>query len=162
MPIADDVVLGQDARILYPDMVNLYGCAIGANSSIGPFVEVQEGVVIGDRCKIQSHSFLCTGVTLHDEVFVGHGVMFVNDNFPQATNADGITKSAKDWEVRPTVVGKRASIGSNATILGGVKIGAGAMIGAGAVVTADVPDFGIAVGVPARVVGDARSRQPDH
>ena len=156
MPIAENVILAADTRILYPDLVNLYGCTIGAKTFIGPFVEVQEGVTIGERCKVQSHSFLCSGVTLADEVFVGHGVMFVNDNYPNATNPDGTLATVGDWTLSPIIIGKRASIGSNATILGGVTVGQGAMIGAGAVVTKDVPDYAIMAGVPARMIGDTR------
>lgn len=158
MPIASDVTLAPDTKIPYPDLVNLYGCAVGAQTFIGPFVEIQRGVVIGSRCKIQSHSFLCSGVTLADEVFVGHGVMFVNDNYPYATTRDGNLASTDDWTLSPTVVGRRASIGSNATILGGVTIGQGALIGAGAVVTADVAEYAIVAGVPARVMGDTRKK----
>jgi len=141
--------------------VNLYGCKVGALSTIGPFVEVQAGVVIGERCKVQSHSFLCSGVTLEEEVFVGHGVMFVNDNYPSATNPDGTLTTAGDWTLRPILIGKRASIGSNATILGGVTVGQWATIGAGAVVTTDVPAYAIVAGVPARVIGDTRDRTAD-
>jgi UDP-2-acetamido-3-amino-2,3-dideoxy-glucuronate N-acetyltransferase len=129
---------------------NLYGCAIGAASRIGPFVEVQSGVRIGARCKIQSHTFICEGVTIDDEVFVGHGVMFVNDKRPRATTETGTLQTGADWELLETVVGRRASIGSGAVILGGVRIGAGALVGAGAVVTRDVPSGAVVAGVPAR------------
>ncbi|MDO8607344.1 MAG: acyltransferase [Phaeospirillum sp.] len=158
MPIAPSVSLGCNVRIFQPDLVNLYGCVIGDNTKIGAFVEIQKGVVVGQSCKISSHSFLCEGVTVEDEVFIGHGVMFTNDLFPRATNPDGSQQTEADWHVVPTMVGRRASIGSNATILAGVTIGAGAMIGAGAVVTRDVPDHAVAVGNPARVVGDARDQ----
>lgn len=143
-------------RIFQPDLVNLYGCTIGADSRIGPFVEIQGGCVIGARCKISSHSFLCEGVTLEDEVFVGHGVMFTNDIYPASTNPDGSLKGADDWSCAPVRVGRGASLGSNATILGGVTIGTRALVGAGAVVTRDVPDYAIVTGVPARVTGDVR------
>ncbi len=158
MPITADVVISPTTRILFPDLVNLYGCRIGADTTIGPFVELQADVTVGDRCKVQSHSFICSGVTLADEVFVGHGVMFVNDKYPAATNPDGSLTTFGDWQLRPIVVEKRASIGSHATILGGVTVGQGALIGAGAVVTSDVPPFAIVVGVPARIIGDTRER----
>ncbi|PSO15002.1 acyltransferase [Bradyrhizobium sp. MOS003] len=151
MPIKD-TELGRDVRILHPDLVNLYGCAVGDESRIGTFVEIQAGAKIGARCKISSHSFICEGVTIEDEVFVGHGVMFTNDKFPKATTADGRPQQASDWTLQRTHVGKGASIGSNATILCGVTIGAGAAVGAGAVVTKDVPPGVIVAGVPARVL----------
>jgi len=156
MPIADTVRLGADVRIFQPDLVNLYGCTIGAETKIGAFVEVQKNVAIGARCKISSHTFICEGVIIADEVFVGHGVMFTNDRLPRATNADGSLQTEADWSVEETHVGKAASIGSNATIISGVRIGVGALVGAGAVVTKDVPDYAIVAGVPARVVGDRR------
>jgi UDP-2-acetamido-3-amino-2,3-dideoxy-glucuronate N-acetyltransferase len=158
MPIATDVIIGPGVRIFQPDLVNLYGCSIGAETKIGAFVEIQKNASIGERCKISSHSFVCEGVTIEDECFVGHGVMFTNDIYPRAVNADGSPQTEADWEVVKTVVKKRASIGSNATILAGITIGEGALIGAGAVVTRDVPSFAIVAGVPARVVGDARHR----
>jgi UDP-2-acetamido-3-amino-2,3-dideoxy-glucuronate N-acetyltransferase len=131
---------------------NLYGCRIGDESQIGPFVEIQEGAVIGARCKIQSHSFICTGVEIGDEVFVGHGVMFINDRHPRATTDDGRLKSAEGWTLERTVVEERASIGSGATILCGVRVGSGALIGAGAVVTSSVEPDEVVVGNPSRVV----------
>jgi len=134
-------------------LVNLYGCQIGDGSTIGPFVEIQHDVVIGARCKISSHSFICRGVTIEDEVFIGHGAKFINDLTPRATNIDGSLKSAMDWQLASTHIGKRASIGTNATILGNLTIGENAMIGAGAVVTRDVPPNSVLVGVPARVIG---------
>jgi acetyltransferase-like isoleucine patch superfamily enzyme len=158
MPIAADVVLGPDVRIFQPDLVNLYGCSIGAGTKIGAFVEIQKNATIGARCKISSHSFVCEGVTIEDEVFVGHGVMFTNDFYPRAVNDDGTLQTESDWRVVRTTVKKRAGIGSNATILAGVTIGEGALIGAGAVVTHDVADFSIVAGVPARVIGDVRER----
>jgi acetyltransferase-like isoleucine patch superfamily enzyme len=150
MPVADDVVLGVGARILHPDLVNLYGCRIGDGTVVGPFVEIQRGAVIGARCKIQSHSFICEGVVIEDEVFVGHGVMFVNDLHPRAVNAAGEPAGPDDWQLAEVHVGRGATIGSNATILGGVTVGPGAMIGAGAVVVADVSPAVTVVGVPAR------------
>ncbi len=158
MPIADSVSLGPDVKIFHPSLVNLYGCTIGAESKIGAFVEVQKGVVIGKRCKISSHTFICEGVTVEDEVFVGHGVMFTNDRYPRAANADGTLQTEADWKVEATRVKRGASIGSNATVICGVTIGEFAVIGAGAVVTKDVPAHAIVVGVPARVIGDARQR----
>ena len=150
-------LIAHGALIYQHDLVNLYGCEIGADSRIGPFVEIQEGCVIGERCKISSHSFLCEGVTLEDEVFVGHGVMFTNDRHPASTNADGSLKGAQDWTCERTHVGRGAAIGSNATILPGVTIGKGAVVGAGAVVTHDVPENTTVIGVPARAVGGAKS-----
>ena len=155
--IAANVVLGHNAVIYQPDLVNLYGCSVGDGSRIGTFVEIQKGASIGQRCKISSHSFICTGVTIEDGVFIGHGVMFTNDMYPKAVNADGSLQSEADWHCIETRVKQRASIGSNATILAGVTIGEGALIGAGAVVTKDVPDYAIVAGVPARVIGDTRA-----
>lgn len=152
MPIADSVVLGLDVRIPQPDLVNLYGCTIGAESRVGAFVEIQKNAHIGARCKISSHTFICEGVTIEDECFIGHGVMFTNDLFPRATRADGTPQSEDDWKVVPTLVKRRASIGSNATLLCGITIGEGAMVAAGAVVTRDVPPRTIVAGVPAKPV----------
>ncbi|WP_407119321.1 acyltransferase [Bradyrhizobium sp. LMG 9283] len=150
MPIKD-TQLGRDVRILHPDLVNLYGCTVGDETRIGAFVEIQAGAEIGARCKISSHSFICEGVTIEDEVFIGHGVMFTNDKYPKATTGDGRLQQASDWTLQRTHVSKGASIGSNATILCGVTIGEGACIGAGAVVTKDVSAGAIVAGVPARV-----------
>ena len=158
MPLSADVYLGENVVISHPELINLYGCRIGENSRIGPFVEIQKNVSIGRACKVSSHSFLCEGVTIEDEVFIGHGVMFVNDRFPRATK-DGHLQTEADWEVRPIVVKQQASIGTRAVILCDVIIGHGAMIGAGAVVTRDVPDYAIVVGSPARVVGDVRAQR---
>lgn len=158
MAIHCDVRLGEDVAIPRPGQVNIYGCSIGDRSRIGPFVEIQRNCAIGSRCKISSHSFVCEGVTIEDDVFIGHGVMFTNDLFPRATTEDGAPQSDGDWELRPTIVRRGASIGSNATILAGVVIGEAAMVGAGAVVTNDVPDHAIVAGVPARVIGDALRR----
>ncbi|HEY8410584.1 MAG TPA: acyltransferase, partial [Pyrinomonadaceae bacterium] len=146
MPIAADVVLGTAVRIFQPDLVNLYGCSIGDQTRIGAFVEIQKNAVVGARCKISSHTFVCEGVEIEDECFIGHGVMFTNDVYPSAVNRDGTLQTETDWQVVKTTVRKRASIGSNATIIAGVTIGESALIGAGAVVTKDVPDFAIAAG----------------
>ena len=156
--IAPDVQLGAGVVIHHPDLVNLYGCRIGPETRIGTFVEIQKGASVGSRCKISSHTFVCEGVTIEDGVFVGHGVMFINDTYPSAVTADGALQTDADWQVLRTLVRSRASIGSNATILGGVRVGEGALVGAGAVVTRDVPDHAIVAGVPARIVGDVRTR----
>ncbi|MBN7795259.1 acyltransferase [Parahaliea mediterranea] len=154
--IKEDVVLGKAVRIPHPELVNLYGCKVGDESGIGTFVEIQKGATIGAKCKISSHSFICEGVDIGDGVFVGHGVMFINDRRPSAVTEDGELQTEADWELLNTRVCDRASIGSNATIMGGVTIGKSALIGAGAVVTSDVPDYAVAVGVPARIAGDVR------
>jgi UDP-2-acetamido-3-amino-2,3-dideoxy-glucuronate N-acetyltransferase len=146
--IADDVVL--DGEVTIRSFVNLYGCRIGDGTSIGPFVEIQRGVTIGRRCKIQSHSFICEGVTIDDEVFVGHGVMFTNDLHPRATNDSGALQTEQDWDLIATRVERRASLGSGAIVLAGVVIGEGATVGAGAVVTQDVAAGSVVMGVPAR------------
>ena len=155
MPIID-CRIAPGARIHHPELVNLYGCTIGADSRVGPFVEIQKNATVGRLCKISSHAFLCEGVTLEDEVFVGHGAVFVNDRYPRATNEAGELGTEADWILEPIRVCRRASIGSNATILAGVTVGEGALVGAGAVVTRDVPPHAVVVGVPARVVGVAR------
>ena len=144
-----DVDLGE--RVIVHAFTNLYGCRIGDESRVGPFVEIQLGAVVGARCKVQSHTFVCNGVELGDEVFVGHGVMFINDRRPKATNDDGELQTEGEWELERTIVERRASIGSGAVILGGVRIGAGALVGAGAVVTRDVPAGATVMGNPARV-----------
>ena len=151
MPIASSVTLGNDVKIVHPDLVNLYGCAIGDGTKIGAFVEIQKNARIGRLCKISSHTFVCEGVVIDDEVFVGHGVMFINDRYPRAT-AGGALQTESDWQVVPTRVGRGASIGSGAVILCGVSIGARARVGAGAVVTRDVPEGATVAGVPARVL----------
>jgi acetyltransferase-like isoleucine patch superfamily enzyme len=148
--IAPDVKLGRDVR-LYA-YVNLYGCEIGDETKLGTFVEVQKGAKIGKRVKVSSHTFVCEGVTIEDEVFVGHGVMFINDKYPRATAMDGALQTEEDWVCLPTVVKKGASIGTNATIMGGITIGERAMVGAGSVVTRDVPARAVVAGVPARVL----------
>jgi acetyltransferase-like isoleucine patch superfamily enzyme len=154
--IASSVILEKDVVVYQPDLVNLYGCRISEGTRIGAFVEIQKNAFIGSRCKISSHTFICEGVTLEEGVFVGHGVMFTNDLHPRAVNADGSLQSEADWQVVPTRVKRRASIGSNATIIAGVTIGEGALVGAGAVVTRDVPDYAVVAGVPAKVVGRAK------
>jgi UDP-2-acetamido-3-amino-2,3-dideoxy-glucuronate N-acetyltransferase len=154
-----NAVLGDGVVIAHPELVNLYGCSIGAGTKVGTFVEVQKGSVIGARCKISSHTFVCEGVTIEDEVFIGHGVMFTNDLFPRAVNVGGGLQTEADWTVVTTTVCSGASIGSNATIVAGIVIGRGALVGAGAVVTKDVPDHAIVAGVPASVIGDTRERQ---
>jgi UDP-2-acetamido-3-amino-2,3-dideoxy-glucuronate N-acetyltransferase len=147
--IAPDVRLGRGVQVF--GFVNLYGCEIGDEVKIGTFVEIQRGARIGSRVKISSHSFICEGVTVEDEVFIGHGVMFTNDRYPRATNEDGTLQTGEDWETVPTLVKRRASIGSNATILCGVTIGEGAIVGAGSLVARDVPPYSIVAGNPARV-----------
>lgn len=146
--VADNVRLGEDVR--FYGYCNAYDCDIGDGSRIGPFVEIQNNVVIGKRVKLQSHSFVCSNVTIDDEVFVGHGVMFINDRFPRSTKMDGELKGDEDWKCEPTQVKRRASIGSNATILCGLTIGENAVVGAGSVVTEDVPDNAVVAGNPAR------------
>jgi UDP-2-acetamido-3-amino-2,3-dideoxy-glucuronate N-acetyltransferase len=157
--ISPDTVLGKNVRIFQPDLVNLYGCKIGDGTKVGAFVEVQRGASIGANCKISSHSFICSGVIIEDGVFVGHGVMFINDAYPSAVNADGSQQSEADWKVLETRIKTRASLGSNCTIMGGVTVGQSALVGAGAVVTHDVPEYAIVAGVPARIVGDVRQRR---
>ena len=143
-----DVEFG--ANVVVQAFTNLYGCKIGDNTRIGPFVEIQRGAVIGANCKIQSHSFICDSVTIEDEVFVGHGVVFINDKYPRATNGGGELQSEGDWELLATVVERGASLGSGAVIMGGIRIGAGATVGAGAVVTCDVAPGAMVAGNPAR------------
>lgn len=155
--IAPDVKLGQDVKIYA--FVNLYGCEIGDESKIGTFVEIQKGVKIGRRVKVSSHAFICEGVTVEDEVLIGHGVTFINDKYPRATAADGELQTEADWVCIPTLVKRGASIGSNATILCGVTIGERAIVGAGSVVTRDVPDDGVVAGNPARVLRYVEDRR---
>ena len=146
--LINDVEFGDD--VLVYSFTNLYGCRIGDGTRIGPFVEIQRGASIGARCKVQSHTFVCDGVTIEDEVFVGHGVMFINDKRPRATTESGELQTEEDWELLPTVVERRATLGSGAVILGGIRIGAGATVGAGAVVTRDVAPGETVAGTPAR------------
>jgi UDP-2-acetamido-3-amino-2,3-dideoxy-glucuronate N-acetyltransferase len=148
--IAPDVKLGRDVSIYH--FVNLYGCEIGDETRIGSFVEIQKGARIGSHCKVSSHTFICEGVTVEDEVFIGHGVNFINDNYPRATTATDRLQTDSDWQVAPTVVKRGASIGTGATILGGVQIGPRAIVGAGSVVTRDVPADTIVAGNPARII----------
>lgn len=159
MPIAESVKLGENVAIFHPELVNLYGCSVGADTKIGTFVEIQKGASVGARCKVSSHSFICEGVHIEDGVFIGHGVMFTNDRRPRATNADGSLQTDTDWQVESTYVRKGASIGTHATIMCGITIGECALVGAGAVVTKDVPPYAIVIGVPARVVGDTRAQR---
>jgi UDP-2-acetamido-3-amino-2,3-dideoxy-glucuronate N-acetyltransferase len=148
--IAPDVRLGRNVRIY--DFTNLYGCEIGDDVKIGTFVEIQKGVKIGNRCKISSHTFICEGVTLEDDVFIGHNVTFINDRYPRATNGEGQLQTEADWQCVPTVVKRGASVGSGATILCGVTIGENALVGAGSVVTKDVPPGAVVAGNPARII----------
>jgi len=158
--IATDVKLGENVRIYA--FVNLYGCEIGDDSRVGTFVEIQRDVQIGKRVKVSSHSFICSGVTVEDNVFIGHGVMFINDKYPRATAADGAPQTEADWQLIRTLVRRGASIGSNATVLCGVTIGEGAIVGAGSVVTHDVPDWTVVAGVPARFLRSVpRAEKPD-
>lgn len=150
-----DVEFGRDV-VVY-SFTNLYGCRIGDNTHVGPFVEIQRGAVVGANCKIQSHAFICEGVEIHDEVFVSHGVLFINDKFPRATTDKGVLQTDQDWRLERTVVESGASLGSGAIILGGVRIGARALVGAGAVVTRDVAPGETVVGNPARPTGAGRA-----
>ena len=148
--LSSDVVLGRNVRIMA--FVNAYGCEIGDDTMIGAFVEIQRGARIGSKCKISSHTFICEGVTIEDECFIGHGVIFTNDRFPSAVTAEGRPKGRKDWTCEPTVIRRRASIGSGAVLLPGIEIGEGALVGAGAVVTGDVSAGAVVAGVPARAM----------
>ena len=154
MPVSETALIADAVKIFHPSLVNLYGCSIGAETKVGAFVEVQKGVSIGERCKISSHSFICEGVTIEDEVFVGHGVMFINDKLPRAT-ADGALQTEADWVVIPTRIKRGASIGSGSVIMCGITIGEKALIGAGAVVTHDVQAGEVVAGVPARLLRSA-------
>lgn len=158
MPIADSVHLGAGVRIFQPELVNLYGCTVGDETKIGAFVEIQKNARVGRRCKISSHTFICEGVTIEDEVFVGHGVMFINDRYPRASAA-GQLQTEADWEVIPTAVRRGASLGSGAVIMCGVTVGEKAVVGAGAVVTRDVPPGATVTGVPARVMGHIEDQE---
>ncbi len=161
MPIAPDVRLAEGVKIFHPDLVNLYGCEVGSETKIGAFVEIQKNASVGARCKISSHTFICEGVTLEDEVFVGHGVMFTNDRLPRAARADGTPQTEADWTLEHTVVRRGASIGSNATILCGLEIGERATVGAGSVVTRSVPPGATVAGNPARSIADCGLRIAD-
>jgi UDP-2-acetamido-3-amino-2,3-dideoxy-glucuronate N-acetyltransferase len=155
VPIAPDVRLGRGVTIYHPTLVNLYGCTVGEETRIGAFVEIQKNAVVGARCKISSHTFVCEGVIIEDEVFVGHGVMFINDRRPRATAA-GRPQTEADWTVVPTRVRRGASIGTGAVLLCGVTVGRDALVGAGAVVTHDVPDGAVVAGTPARLLRGSR------
>lgn len=155
--IAPDVRLGEGVRIFA--FVNLYGCEIGDESKIGAFVEIQKGASVGRRVKISSHTFICEGVTIEDEVFIGHGVMFINDKYPRATTDGGGLQTEEDWLCVPTLVKRGASIGSNATILCGVTIGERALVGAGSVVTRDVPTGAVVAGNPARIIHESQQQE---
>ena len=155
MAIADDVALGLRARVVHPELVNLYGCRIGEDTVIGPFVEIQKNALIGARCKVSSHSFICEGVEIEDEVFIGHGVIFINDRRPRATTDSGRLQKDGDWTLHKTIVRRGASLGSGAIILCGVEIGEAALVGAGAVVTHDVPPHATVAGVPSRLLARA-------
>jgi len=157
--IAPDVKLGRDVRI--HAFVNLYGCEIGNDTRIGTFVEIQKGAKIGDRCKISSHTFICEGVTIESEVFVGHGVTFINDRYPRATTAGGQPQVETDWHCQNTMVKRGASIGSGATLLGGITIGENAIVGAGSVVTKSVPPNAIVAGNPARILNKFTAKDAD-
>ncbi len=148
--ISDDVQLGEGTKVFA--FVNLYGCKIGDHTRVGTFVEIQKGATIGAHCKISSHSFICEGVTIQDRVFIGHGVMFINDLYPRATNEDGSLQTEADWTCESTIIEEGASIGSNATILGGVRVGRNAIVGAGAVVTKDIPPYSVVAGNPAKII----------
>jgi acetyltransferase-like isoleucine patch superfamily enzyme len=148
--IAEDVKLGNNVRL--SKFINLYGCEVGDETKIGAFVEIQKNAIVGKRCKISSHTFICEGVVIEDNVFIGHGVTFTNDMYPRATKADGSLQTEADWRVEPTVIHKGASVGSGATILCNISVGENAVIGAGSVVTKDVPPNAIVAGNPARVL----------
>ncbi|MCX5811609.1 MAG: acyltransferase [Proteobacteria bacterium] len=158
LSVSDDVKLGKNIKL--SKFINLYGCSIGDNTKIGAFVEVQKNAVIGKNCKISSHTFICEGVTIEDNVFVGHGVAFINDLYPRATNPEGALQTEEDWKVEPTLVKRGASIGSGSTILCNVTIGENAVIGAGSVVTKDVPPDMIVAGNPARILRKIQEVKP--
>jgi len=158
MPISDDVSMGDGVIIHHRELVNLYGCQIGDNTKIGAFVEIQKNAVIGRNCKISSHTFICEGVTIEDEVFIGHGVIFINDRYPRATS-NGKLQTEDDWKVIETKVKRGASIGSGAVIMCGVTIGENSIVGAGSVVTDDIEDYAVVVGVPVRTIGDIREKE---
>lgn len=160
MSIHPSATVGLGTNIINPNLVNIFGCTIGSDCMIGPFVEIQANVEVGNGTRVQSHSFICDGTSIGNYVFIGHGVMFTNDDWPRAANWDGTKKGADDWVNRPVRVDDWAAIGSGSVILPGVTIGRYATVGAGAVVTKDVPPFSIVVGNPARPIGDVRSHDP--
>jgi len=157
--VAADVKLGANVKL--SKFVNLYGCEIGDETKVGPFVEIQKNARIGKRCKVSNHSFICEGVDIEDNVFIGHGVTFTNDTYPRSTNSDGTLQTGSDWEVRPTVVRKGASIGSGSTLLCNLSVGENAIVGAGSVVTKDVPPNTIVAGNPARVLRSIKTQRED-
>jgi acetyltransferase-like isoleucine patch superfamily enzyme len=157
--IADDVKLGNNVRL--SRFINLYGCEIGDETKIGAFVEIQKNARVGKRCKVSSHAFICEGVVIEDQVFIGHGVMFINDSYPRATTLDGSMQTESDWKVEQTIVKRGASIGSGATILSNTKVGENAIVGAGSVVTKDVPPNAIVAGNPARILRYLKETQED-
>ncbi len=150
LAVSDDVKIG--ANVKFSKFINLYGCSVGDNTKIGAFVEIQKNAKVGKNCKISSHTFICEGVTIEDDVFIGHNVTFINDKYPRATNGSGTLQTEADWKVEPTLVKQGASIGSGATILSNVTIGEKAIVGAGSVVTKNIPPNGIAAGNPARIL----------
>jgi acetyltransferase-like isoleucine patch superfamily enzyme len=155
--VSPDVRLGQNVKL--SKFINLYGCSVGDNTKIGAFVEIQKNATVGNNCKISSHSFVCEGVTIEDDVFIGHGVMFINDSYPRATTSGGQLQTEADWKVERTVIRKGASIGSGATILSNITVGVGALVGAGSVVTKDVPANAVVAGNPARVLRYLESKE---
>ncbi|MDB5540174.1 MAG: acetyltransferase [Devosia sp.] len=155
------VAMGEGVVLHHPELINLYDCSIGSGTRIGSFVEIQKGAVVGERCKVSSHCFICEGVSIEDGVFLGHGVMFTNDRYPRAVTESGKLKTGADWSLERTLVKRGASIGSNATILPGVTIGERALVGAGSVVTRDVPDDAVVAGVPARIVGNTKPERTE-
>ncbi len=154
--ISDDVRLGKNVKL--SKFINLYGCSVGDNTKIGAFVEIQKNASVGSNCKISSHTFICEGVEIEDDVFIGHGVTFINDSYPRATNAGGCLQTEADWKVEKTLIRKGASIGSGATILSNVTVGENAIVGAGSVVTKDVPSNTVFAGNPARFLRDVPKR----
>lgn|SRR5262245_16860287 len=159
--IKDDVKMGPGVQIFHPNLVNLYGCEIGAETKIGSFVEIRKTAKVGARCKIQAFAFIPEGVTIGDGAFIGPHVCFTNDLFPRAINEDGTLQDSSDWEILPTRVGRGASVGANATILCGIEIGEFALIGAGSVVLKNVPAYAVVVGNPARTIGDVRQQEKE-
>ncbi len=158
MPISNSCKIAESVLIYHGELVNLYGCTIGEYTQVGPFVEIQKNAIIGKKCKISSHSFICEGVEIEDNVFIGHGVVFINDLFPSAVSESGNMKNESDWELVKTKIKKGASIGSNATIMGGITIGTMALIGAGAVITKNIPDYKIVIGNENKIIGDVRNK----
>ena len=156
MPISSDCKLGKNVVIHNKDLVNLYGCEIGSNTTIGPFVEIQKNVIVGSNCKISSHSFICEGVTIHDNVFIGHGVVFVNDKYPKSTNMDGSLKTKNDWKLEKIIIEEGVSIGSNATILPGISICKNTLVGAGATVTKSILSSKIVIQTN-KIIGEIES-----